>query len=283
MLGSDVVRALDKHCIEYIASDSSVDITDDKALYEFAEGKDITAIINCAAYTAVDKAEDETLKAHMVNGVGAENVASIANRLGATVFYISTDYVFNGEAVGPISETYYTDPINAYGASKLEGENKTRAISSKYFIIRTAWLYGMNGKSFVSTMLNLMSNIRKLGVVRDQFGTPTWTVDLAEVIVTMLRSGSEEYGVYHYTNEGDTNWSSFARKISEVSAELGLIPDYCVIDPISFKEYPIRTRRPSYSVLDKSKIRDTFGIEIPQWDTSLNKFLEELYRKKFEC
>jgi dTDP-4-dehydrorhamnose reductase len=227
-------------------------------------------VINCAAYTAVDKAEDELDLARRVNRDGVENLASLCGEFNATLIQISTDFVFAGTSNQPLVETDDTAPISVYGLTKLEGEQVIPALTSRYFILRTSWLYSEFAGNFVKTMLKLGRERDELRVIWDQLGTPTYAIDLAGCILHIIESQSPAYGLYHYSNEGATSWYDFATAIFE----LARLPVKTV--PIRTAEYPTKATRPAYSVMDKSKVKQALGLAIPHWRTSLQTCLERL-------
>jgi dTDP-4-dehydrorhamnose reductase len=227
-------------------------------------------VINCAAYTAVDKAEDELDLARRVNRDGVENLASLCGEFNATLIQISTDFVFAGTGNQPLVETDETAPISVYGLTKLEGEQVIPALTSQYFILRTSWLYSEFAGNFVKTMLKLGRERDELRVIWDQLGTPTYAIDLAGCILHIIESQSPAYGLYHYSNEGATSWYDFATAIFE----LARLPVKTV--PIRTAEYPTKATRPAYSVMDKSKVKQALGLAIPHWRTSLQTCLERL-------
>ena len=284
MLGQAVASALRKAGVPIAESGHEVDITDMAAASAFALEAFAAAgaerwIVNCAAYTAVDKAEDEPDSAFAVNAKGAGNLAEVAVAAGAALVHISTDYVFDGKAASPYTEEMSVNPIGVYGRSKLEGERLVRAAFAQsplsFYIMRTSWLYGPGGKNFVCTMLNLMNSRGEVRVVADQRGTPTFTRDLAEAIVQVMRSKPES-GVYHYSDEGETTWFDFASEICRLGREAGRIERECRVLPCATAEYPTRAERPAYSVLSKAKIRQAIGAQPPRWEESLKSFMEEL-------
>ena len=284
MLGQAVSRALREAGVPFAESGREVDITDKNQLEAFASSAFSEAdagrwIVNCAAYTAVDKAEDEPDAAFAVNAAGAGNLAEVAAKAGAGLVHISTDYVFDGKASRPYTEDDAVSPIGAYGKSKLEGERLVQAAFAKaslpFYIIRTSWLYGPGGKSFVSTMVNLMNTRPEARVVSDQRGSPTLTLDLADCILQVMRSKAES-GVYHYSGEGETTWFGFAGEIYRLGRQSGRIGRECRVLPCATAEYPAKAARPAYSVLSKKKIRQAIGAEIPHWKESLKSFMEEL-------
>ena len=227
-------------------------------------------IINCAAYTAVDKAEDELDLARRVNRDGVENLARLCGEFGSTLIQISTDFVFAGAGNQPLSETDEAAPISVYGLTKLEGELVIPALTSRYFILRTSWLYSEFAGNFVKTMLKLGRERDELRIIWDQLGTPTYAIDLAGCILHLIESQSPAYGLYHYSNEGVTSWYDFATAIFE----LAHLPVKTV--PIRTAEYPTKATRPPYSVMDKSKVKQALGVAIPHWRTSLQTCLSRL-------
>jgi len=276
MLGTDVERLLKVRNFQFIGSDLELDITDHKALQDFSTGKDIKWIVNCAAYTNVDKAEDERDRAFSINADGALNIAKVTQETGAQLIHISTDYVFDGKKKGAYAELDRPNPQNVYGRSKLEGELRIEETAAQHFILRTAWLYGVHGKNFVHTMLRLFNEKKSVKVVSDQWGSPTYTMDLAQAILTVMDSGSSAYGVYHVTNEGRTNWYEFAKAIYRGAFSLGLVEGDVEILPIASRDYPTRTARPQNSYLSKRRFYTCFGIHLPTWQGGLKAFLNEV-------
>ena len=226
--------------------------------------------INCAAYTAVDKAEDDVENAVKVNKTGVENLSSLCAKYGTTLIQVSTDFVFKGDKATPLKEEDEASPISVYGQTKLDGELVIPGLLDKYFIVRTAWLYSEFANNFVKTMLKLGAERDVLKVIADQVGTPTYAMDLADCIVTIITSGSTAYGIYHYSNEGVASWYDFSRAIFDISAT-----DVKVI-PVPTSEYVTRAVRPAYSVMDKSKVKTTFNIEVPYWRDSLQLCISRL-------
>lgn len=227
-------------------------------------------VINCAAYTAVDKAEDEVDLARKVNRDGAENLARLCGEFGTTLIQISTDFVFAGSGNQPLTETDEAAPISVYGLTKLEGEQVIPALAPQHFILRTSWLYSEFAGNFVKTMLKLGRERDELRVIWDQVGTPCYAIDLAGCILHIIETQSTAYGLYHYSNEGVTSWYDFATAIFELSG----LPVKTV--PIRTAEYPTKATRPPYSVMDKTKVKQKLGIVIPHWRTSLQTCLGRL-------
>ena len=244
---------------------AELDITDFDAVRSFVRDNNVDTIVNCAAYTAVDKAEDEPDKCRMVNVDGVRNLG----RTGAKVIHISTDYVFDGRGCKPYAETDKTEPVSVYGKTKRDGEKALIENAETCAIVRTAWLYSPFGANFVKTMRRLGAEKEKISVVADQVGSPTCAADLAAAIVALLpqiKDGSKE--IYHYSNEGVCSWYDFAREIMKQS---GL---KCLVEPIESAQYPTKAARPFYSVLNKSKIK-SLGIKVPHWQESLEKCLKK--------
>ena len=226
--------------------------------------------INCAAYTAVDKAEDELELARQINRDGVENLARLCGEFGTTLIQISTDFIFAGTGNTPLVETDEAAPISVYGLTKLEGEQVIPAHTNQFFILRTSWLYSEYANNFVKTMLRLGQDRDELRVIWDQTGTPCYAIDLAGCILTIIESQSQQYGIYHYSNEGVTSWYDFATAIFELSGTLVRIV------PIRTAEYPTKATRPAYSVMDKTKVKTQFGVAIPHWRVSLAVCMERL-------
>ena len=275
MLGWEVEKALQKSKIPFFCTDLEVDITNLKSLQQFSRKQNFTWIVNCAAYTAVDDAEDDSELAYAVNATGAQNLAMVARNNEASIIHISTDYVFDGNADSPYDVNTKPNPRCVYGETKLAGEQLIESVTSKFYILRTAWLYGTNGKNFVSTMLQLMENRDSIQVVNDQHGTPTYAVDLASAIVEFVKKNLKKFGFYHYTNSGQTTWYNFAGEIYEKARGLGLLTRKCDISPIPSTEYPTKARRPPYSVLDCGKIERVLNIVRPDWRYGLDRYLRE--------
>lgn len=227
-------------------------------------------VINCAAYTAVDKAEDEIELAKAVNETGAANLAIACADAGATLIHVSTDFVFEGNEVKLLLESDIANPINVYGQTKLDGEKAVVSLLKSYFILRTSWLYSEYANNFVKTMLKLGADRDELNIIADQVGTPTYAIDLANAIFDVIESGSDAYGIYHYSNEGVTSWFDFAKAIFDIS-------DTTVkVNPIPGSAYPTKATRPAFSVMDKSKIKNTFNLTIPYWRNSLVECIQKL-------
>ena len=247
-----------------------LDITDVNAIRQFVLEHQIDGIINCAAYTAVDKAEEQEELCTKLNAEAPAYLASAVGSRGGWMIQISTDYVFDGTSHVPYVEDDDTCPNSVYGRTKLVGELNVQKLCEKSMIIRTAWLYSTFGNNFVKTMIRLGKERSELGVIFDQIGTPTYAHDLAHVIMTVVRKGIVP-GVYHFTNEGVISWYDFAKAIHRIA---GI--KTCHVKPLHTAEYPTPARRPHYSVLDKTKIKKVYGIEIPYWEDSLRDCIEKL-------
>lgn len=260
MLGQDFIPVLKKHGYEVIPADRrEFDITDKSSILDFTTPLNIDLIIHCAAYTNVDKAEEDTENAFLVNATGSENLASIAAKLDVPIVYISTDYVFDGEKTSPYQTTDATNPQNIYGLSKLKGEIAVKQATDKHYIVRTSWLYGHKGKNFVETMLDLASKMPALKVVDDQQGCPTWTMALIDGIINILDSKS--FGTYHVCGSGNTTWYGFAKKIFEISGV------NIEVQPVTTDAFPRPAKRPAYSIMDNAGI-------CPDWEESLEQYLK---------
>ena len=258
--------------IDFIfCSSSDLDITKKESCQAVFDQYKPTFCINTAAYTAVDKAESEPEKAHLINVVGSKNLATACNQYNATLLHISTDFVFDGTKKSPYSEVDIPNPTGVYGQTKLEGEKAVQEICAKHYIVRTSWVYSQFGNNFLKTMLRLASEKDSLSVVNDQIGTPTNAVDLATALIAIIENSRQypannNYGIYNFSNEGQCSWYDFAQKIFEVnniSINLQAIPT---------TSFPTAAKRPAYSVLDKSKIKEVFTLEINDWKNSLKPY-----------
>jgi len=271
------------HCIKLVSEEMGMtdilfpdekiaNILDTELLKELFEKEKPVFVINCAAYTAVDKAEDDVDLARKINKDGAANLAELCNTYQTTLIHVSTDFVFEGNQASLLKETDAAEPINVYGLTKLEGEKAIADTLSRHFILRTSWLYSEFGNNFVKTMLKLGSERPSLNIIADQIGTPTYAIDLASCILNIIKNNSTAYGLYHYSNEGVTSWYDFAKAIFDISK----IP--VKVLPITSSEYPTKAIRPAFSVMDKSKIKQMMSFEIPYWRDSLEKCLGNLGR-----
>ncbi len=271
-LGNEMQRVAKSSSDRYIFTDvAELDITDYDAILEVAKAEVVDVIVNCAAYTNVDKAEDDEAFANLLNNTAAGYLAKAAEAVGATLIHISTDYVFDGSAHVPYTEAEPTKPIGVYGVTKLAGEQAVAESGCNYIIIRTSWLYSQWGSNFVKTMQRLTAERDSLTVIFDQVGTPTFAGDLADTIGSIIATDQlSKQGTYHFSNEGVCSWFDFAQTIAEKSG------NECDIKPIHSYEFPAKVTRPHYSVLDKTKIKEAFGIEIPYWTKSLDRCIAEL-------
>lgn len=274
-LGNCMRNAAKESKDNYIFTDvAELDITDAEAVTKAVKDNDIKVIVNCAAYTNVEKAETDRDFAELLNAKAVRNLADAVKSNDGTLIHVSTDYVFGGSLGNtPRNEEEPVNPTGVYGETKLHGERQIAESGVKALIIRTAWLYSEYGKNFVKTMLNLTSSKPELKVVFDQVGTPTYAQDLADTIFGIIENrrfdGNE--GVYHYSNEGVCSWYDFTKMIAEIAGNTG-----CDIQPCHSDEFPSPVTRPSYSVLDKTKIKDTFGIRVPYWTDSLRMCIKNL-------
>ena len=247
-----------------------LDITDEQAVKTFVDDNGIDCIVNCAAYTAVDKAESNAETAHRLNALAPEYLAKAVGARDGRMIQISTDYVFDGTAHTPYTEDCTPCPCSVYGTTKLEGEQRVMAACRQTVVIRTAWLYSTFGNNFVKTMLRLGRERDTLGVVFDQIGTPTYAADLAAAIMSIINRGTVT-GLYNFSNEGVCSWYDFTKAIHRIA---GITT--CNVSPLHTADYPTPARRPAYSVLDKTKIKQTYGITIPHWEESLRRCMQSL-------
>ena len=273
-LGSEIryLSGVQSHEFDFIDFEE-LDLTKSDLIVPFLSAKQPDFIINCAAYTAVDNAEDELDLAVQINKIAPAEIAKYCKESGCRLIHISTDYVFDGNFSRPINEGDSPNPKSVYGQSKLDGEKAVQQLLSDAYIIRTSWVYSEFGNNFVKTMLRLGSEKEEISVVADQYGTPTWARDLADAILQIVNqttTGNDVPGIYHYSNEGEISWCDFAVEIIKQTKLK------CKVNPITTLEYPTKAERPKNSVLSKAKISDTFLINIPSWDVSLNKFLSNI-------
>lgn len=266
-------------CLQLVALQSDFEFTfHNSSTLDISSKENINSIfnstydfcINCAAYTAVDKAEEEKVKANLINNLAVKYIAESCKEHEITLIHISTDFVFDGEKTEPYKESDKTNPISIYGQTKLDGEKAIQEILNKYFIVRTSWLYSQFGHNFLKSMLNLANTRNTLSIVNDQFGTPTYAMDLAKVILELMTQ-NKNYGIYHYSNKGGTSWFDFAKEIfTKTNTNI-------IINSIATSAYPTAAKRPSYSVLDKTKLTETFNINTPKWEESLDICLKALF------
>lgn len=276
-LGTELQKVAGNGCAHqwFFTDINTLDICDLNAVERYFAANGIEVCINCAAYTAVDKAEDEPELAAKVNVEAPKNLAECCQRHNALLIHVSTDYVFNGHGTLPYRESDATGPASVYGQTKLDGEQAVIQTGCRYCIVRTAWLYSSTGKNFVKTMLMLGDTKDEINVVNDQKGCPTWASDLAHAIFRLV----EKYGkgpvheTFHFTNEGQITWYDFACAILEIGGK------HCKVNPIATDQYPTKAKRPAYSVLDLNKIKAFTGMEIPFWRDSLEKCIEEINKK----
>lgn len=277
-LGLEMQKALADTQFEVIAAGhSTLDISDSNAVEKFFAEHNIDYLINCAAYTAVDKAEDESINSYAINAEAVATLAAAAHAHKTKMVHVSTDYVFDGNSCCPYCETDEPNPQSTYGNTKLQGEQMMLAVAPDGIIIRTAWLYSPNGHNFVKTMLKLGRERESLKVVCDQVGTPTYAFDLAVAIKQIITNGKWVPGIYHFSDEGAISWYDFTKSIHRIAG----IKD-CHVAPCMSSEYPTKATRPHYSVLNKSKIKTTFNIEIPYWEDSLCDCINRLNELKEE-
>ncbi len=268
-LGHDVIKELERRGEDFIGTTrNEIDLTTEEGAKSFIIEKKPDIVIHCAAYTAVDKAEAEAELALTVNGMGTRRIAEACREIGAKMLYISTDYVFGGEGSEPYEINAEKNPINIYGTSKLLGENSVAAILRDYFIVRISWVFGANGKNFVKTMLELAKRRRKLQIVDDQIGSPTYTADLAPLLVDMIHS--DKYGIYHATNEGFCSWAEFAEEIfKQIGKKIN-------VEKIPSENYPTPAKRPLNSRLSKKSLDDAGFNRLPDWQDAVRRFLIEI-------
>lgn len=272
-LGNEMKNILEKECpgVTLYTDIQELDLLDAQAVGLFVSKNEITHIVNCAAYTAVDKAEEDKALCAAVNIDAVKNIANAADAVGAKIIHISTDYVFDGTAHRPYKESDKVNPMSQYGTTKRTGETALIALAPDSIIIRTSWLYSPYGNNFVKTMIKLGEERTQLKVVCDQIGTPTYAKDLAKAIYAILISHQWVEGIYHFSNEGACSWYDFTKSIHRIA---GI--KTCEVLPIPTEDYPTAAMRPAYSILNKSKIKATYGIEIPYWEESLQECINRL-------
>ncbi|WP_312555788.1 dTDP-4-dehydrorhamnose reductase [Empedobacter brevis] len=254
----------------FFVTRNELDLTNEDLVKHYFEDKSFDFIVNCAAYTAVDKAEDDQENAYLVNVKAVEYLAKIAKQKNSQFIHISTDYVFDGTESMPRTEFDQTNPIGVYGKTKLNGENLALENNPNTIIIRTAWVYSRFGNNFVKTMLRLFKEKESISVVADQIGSPTNALDLAKAILDITLVDNPSYGIFNYSDEGECSWFQFAQKIKELSGAT------IEIHPVPTSAYPTRAKRPAYSLLDKSKIKEVFQVKVPNWEESLKEELKYL-------
>lgn len=278
-LGRELARELEGVAkAQTVLTDAdSLDITNSAAVENFLRDGGFTHVVNCAAYTAVDRAEEFKAECAAVNNTGVENIARLADELDIRIVHISTDYIFDGTACRPYTESAKPNPLNVYGATKRKGETALLGLAPTSIIIRTGWLYSPNGHNFVKTILDRGSKGQRLEVVSDQIGTPTNATDLARAIVAILTAPTWSPGIYNYSNEGVASWYDFAVAVLESA---GMHEAAAAVVPVASADYPTPATRPAYAVLDKSRIRATFGLHIPHWQASLRQCVNRIIASK---
>lgn len=273
-LGNELVKRLSSHHDVIGFAREQLDLSNPAAVEAEISGHSFDWLINCAAYTQVDLAEDEVDVSNRINRDSVQAMANAVAAQNARMLQVSTDFVFNGKHSSPYQEEDLIDPIGQYGRSKAEGERAILQTLSSALLVRTAWVCGGHGKNFVKTILRLAREREKLNVVDDQIGTPTFTVDLAHAIEQLITENAS--GIYHFSNEGVASWYDFAVAIVEEGKEHGILTSDCKVIPIPSKSYPTKATRPAYSVLSKEKIRPVLGYDIPHWRTSLRNLILEI-------
>ncbi len=276
LLGKELQEACKRFDWTVYCTDKETDIGNIDALRAYAVDKKIDHIVNCAAYTNVDKAESEPDASRYVNSIGAGNVALVAAEKKAVLIHISTDFVFNGSVNAPYDETSEPSPCNVYGMSKLEGEIAVCRTCAEYFIIRTAWLFGRYGDNFVTAMLDRFLQKKDTQVVADQFGSPTYAADLAEAVCAMITSNSTEFGIYHFVNEGIASRYEFANAVFFYAQRAELLESRVAIKPVSSEDYGMKAKRPAYSALSTEKYKTVFHHVILPWQDALERFITTL-------
>ncbi len=275
MLGRQLAEELDHRNISFIGTDMEVDITDEKVVMNFLARHRFSWIINCAAYTAVDQAENEPDAAMAVNGAAPGILGKAASLRGARVLHISTDYVFNGKSDTPYTETDIPDAVSVYGKTKLSGESVLLKTCESAVVVRISWLYGVYGKNFVETMLNLMSEKEEIRVVADQLGTPTYAGLLAQNIAASIECKDLPAGIYHYQDSGRISWYGFAREIQRMGIAYGILTKKCRIIPVTTEEFKTMAKRPAFSVFNTGKIQKKLNFTVRGWKENLKQYFEE--------
>lgn len=267
-LGYDIVKECKERNIEVVGVDvSEMDITDAKKVEDIIKEGNYDAVIHCAAWTAVDLAEEKKEACYKVNVEGTKNIASVCKEKNIKLMYFSTDYVFSGEGNTPWNEYDKRTPLNYYGQTKYESELIVEEVE-KYFIVRTSWVFGVNGSNFIKTMLKLGQTKSEISVVNDQVGSPTYTYDMAKLCVEMIQS--DKYGIYHVSNEGECSWYEFAKEI------LGYLDKEIVVNPVTSDEFPSKAKRPKNSRLNKSELEKNGFNRLPDWKDALNRYIKEI-------
>lgn len=264
--------------IPFTGTDIDVDITDKSAVRNFLNGRPVRWIVICSAYTAVDAAEDNSGAAFAVNADGVSHIAELCRDTGIKIINFSTDYVFPGKKSGGYCEDDLTGPESVYGRSKLAGEKILLSSYREYFIFRISWLYGPYGKNFVHTMLDLFKEREELNVVNDQFGSPTYTGELASFVLRLIKTDSESYGLYHFSGDGMTDWFQFAFEIYRLALKYKLTEKELLINPVDSSKYPSKAKRPTYSYMLKDKLQKTFNYKPAHWKTTLEEYIKLISR-----
>jgi len=280
-VGKELVTIANQHNYDVISAGRvELDITQVKSVADYIQSSQPDIIINAAAYTAVDKAEEEQITAYAINRDGVDNLAAVCAKQNIPLFHISTDYVFNGEKTDAYSEEDNVSPLGVYGESKWQGEEAIRAQLTQYIILRVAWVFGAHGNNFVKTMLRLAKDKDVLNVVADQFGGPSPAKNIAQTLISLVdiyqKNKNLQWGTYHYCGVEKTNWSNFAKEIFKQAQIKGLTKKQMQVNSITTEEYPTLAKRPQNSMLDCSKLKNTFGIEMPNWHDGLNEVLTKL-------
>lgn len=281
LLGRELSGLFFRTGLPFVGTGRELSVTDLPALEAFAQENPVGWIVNGAAYTAVDRAEEEPTLCRAINALGPQNLGKVAERIGARVLHVSTDYVFDGGANQPYHEDCQVNPLNVYGRTKAEGEVLLQEANAGSIVLRTAWLYGIHGPNFIATMLRLMKEKDSLGVVADQYGTPTWAADLASVIVSIVTTPPAQGGLYHASGEGKASWHEFAKAIGEEARSAGLLDSHKPVEirQLSTAEYPTKAKRPPWTVLSKDKLYEELGLSFPPWRESLHAYFQRLTNK----
>jgi len=282
MLGQEVEKLLRQRGLPYVASDREVDITAAAVVEEFVAANRPRWVINCAAYTAVDRAEEEPETAWRLNALGPENLARACAGHGAHLAHVSTDYVFDGTAADPYGEDSPPNPVGVYGTTKAEGERRVASVLDEHIICRTAWLFGPGGGNFVATMLRLFAERPEISVVADEHGRPTYAPDLAGALIDLVEAGAP-FGIYHFANSGATTWFEFAREIQVRAAQRNLVPATCRVVPTTAAAYGLRAHRPANSVLATGRIEQFLGRAPRPWWDALSDYFESIAAGQCAC
>jgi dTDP-4-dehydrorhamnose reductase len=280
MLGSEFKKLLTDSSVSFLASDSEVDITDKNKINMFLTDRKISYIINCVAYTNVDKAESEKEKAYLLNKHAVANLVEVAKERDACLIHFSTDYVFDGNKLEPYTENDTPNPVSIYGKSKLEGEREILKGEIPFFIFRISWLYGLYGNCFPKKIINLCSTKNKLDIVSDQQGSPTYARYLSENILKIIENKSKNFGIYHYSDLRFTTWYNIALNTVDIAYKFNLIKTKTQVNPVSTKQFKTTAKRPLNSKLNKDKFLKTFNLKLNNWQDNLEKFIGELKNER---